>query len=58
MDHLFRVPHNECVTFKDERQPLHWACAGGHDGIVEYLIDECNVPVDEADDVSFFMKYN
>lgn len=42
--------------FKDERQPLHWACAGGHDGIVEYLIDECNVPVDEADDVSFLYE--
>lgn len=36
--------------YQDERQPLHWACSGGHDIIVEYLLNVCNAPVDEADD--------
>ncbi|XP_057310424.1 26S proteasome non-ATPase regulatory subunit 10-like [Hydractinia symbiolongicarpus] len=36
--------------FQDERQPLHWACSGGHDVIVEYLLTTCNVPVDNPDD--------
>jgi len=36
--------------FQDERQPLHWACSGGHDIIVEYLLNVCNAPVDEPDD--------
>jgi len=36
--------------FQDERQPLHWACSGGHDIIVEYLLNVCNAPIDEPDD--------
>lgn len=36
--------------FQDERQPIHWACSGGHEIIVEYLLNVCCSPVDEADD--------
>lgn len=39
-----------CKRFQDERQPLHWACSGGHDIIVEYLLNICNAPVDDPDD--------
>jgi 26S proteasome non-ATPase regulatory subunit 10 len=43
-------PNKATMKFQDERQPLHWACSGGHDVIVDYLLSVCNVPVDDADD--------
>ena len=43
-------PAKATMKFQDERQPLHWACSGGHDVIVDYLLCVCNVPVDDADD--------
>ena len=32
--------------------PLHWAAAGKHFEVVQYLLEEGNVPVNECDDVS------
>jgi len=43
-------PKKAFQRFQDERQPLHWACSGGHHVIVEFLLNKCNVPVDDADD--------
>lgn len=45
-------PKKATMKFQDERQPLHWACSGGHDVIVDYLLSVCNVPVDDADDIA------
>jgi len=47
---LMADPRKAFERFQDERQPLHWACSGGHDVIVDYLLSVCNVPVDDADD--------
>jgi len=47
---LMLDPSRATMKFQDERQPLHWACSGGHDVIVDYLLSVCNVPVDDADD--------
>ncbi|XP_065659311.1 26S proteasome non-ATPase regulatory subunit 10 isoform X3 [Hydra vulgaris] len=38
------------VKDQDERQPLHWACSAGHLSIVQYLLNDCNVPIDQPDD--------
>ena len=35
------------------RQPLHWACSGGHVSVVEYLCVDCSLQdVDVRDGVS------
>jgi len=47
---LMTDPNKATMKFQDERQPLHWACSGGHDVVVDYLLSVCNVPVDDADD--------
>jgi len=47
---LMADPRKAFERFQDERQPLHWACSGGHAIIVDYLLSVCNVPVDDADD--------
>lgn len=43
----------EDITKKKDstgRQALHWACVGGRKDIVEYLINEYNVPLNVADE--------
>lgn len=47
---LMNDPSKAMAKYQDERQPLHWACSGGHDVVVDYLLNVCNVPVDDADD--------
>jgi len=51
--HFMTDPKLAFKRYQDERQPLHWACAGGHDAIVDYLLSVCNVPVDDADDAGW-----
>jgi len=47
---LMETPSLANKKLLNERQLLHWVCAGGHEEIVEYLLNEIKVPVDEPDD--------
>ncbi|KYQ89680.1 ankyrin repeat-containing protein [Tieghemostelium lacteum] len=38
------------IVDEDERTGLHWAAAGGHLAIVQYLVNQCNQSVNTIDD--------
>jgi len=43
------------ATMKDlnQRMPLHWACSGGRDDIVDLLLNQMEVPLNEQDDAGW-----
>ena len=36
--------------------PLHWACSGGRDDIVDLLLNQIEVPLNEQDDVRILLE--
>merc|ERR1719476_581337 len=43
------------ATIKDQgqRQPIHWACSGGQDMVLYYLVNSHNASIHEADDAGW-----
>ena len=36
--------------------PLHWACSGGREDVVDLLLNQMDVPLNEQDDVRILLK--
>ena len=48
-------------VFQNCRQPLHWACSGGHRDVVAFILNCClaiegTIDVNTPDDVSYLAK--